>query len=184
MEQNQKTYYIWNILFVIGLLLGTFLTNIFFKNQAEISNLWSLDQYSVIATGDLPQKQYFVFLLLRRGKQLLAILCLLFLTNRMVGIGVPLFLFAFSTSSLFALETMRMGIAGVFLGILYLIPHYFFYGMGVYGLAILGKAQSKTYKKLIGLASIIGIWLIGCYIEAFWNPELVKMFTVLLTKSS
>lgn len=180
MEQNEKVYQIWKVIFFTGIILGAFLTNLFFKNQAGISDLWNLDQYRTIAAGELPQKQYFIFLLFRRGKQLLGILLLFFFTNRFIGIGVPLFLFSFSTSALFALETMRIGIVGVLVSIVYLIPHYFVYGGALYGLFQIGEKQKKDYQMLLQLICIIGIWGLGCYIEAYWNPTLVRKITMLL----
>lgn len=182
MEQRQKTSYIWNIVFFTGLLFGALITNLFFQNQAGIMNLWSFDPYSMIETGELAKKQYLVFLLLRRGKQLLGILCLLFFTNRMIGVGIPLFLFAFSISSLCALETMRMGIVGAILGMLYLVPHYLCYGMGIYGISRFFSNQKQSYKRIVLLVGLCVLWGVGCYMEAFLNPELMKWILSLVTK--
>ena len=177
MEENQKTYYVWNIIFFVGLVLGTLITNLLFKNQSSFDVLWSVDQYQSIAMGELTQKQYFVFLLLRRGKQILGIFLLFLLTNRMIGIGTPIFLFAFSTSALLSLETMRMGLIGILFGILYLMPHYLCYGCGVYLFSKLGQRTHEKYKVLIQFFIILGIWSIGCYLEAYWNPVLIKIVT-------
>lgn len=182
MEEKQKTSYVWNILFFVGLLLGAVTTNLIFKKQVPFDNLWNMDQYQNIAIGEFTQKQYFVFLILRRGKQFGMILLLFLLTNRMLGIGVPLFLFAFSTSALLSLETMRMGLLGVFLGVVYLIPHYICYGFGISMIARLGEKAQQSYKQTIPLLVAIGAWLIGCYIEAYWNPFLVKMITMAIGK--
>ena len=180
MGQNQKLYQVWKIVFFSGIVLGAVLTNAFFKNQAGILELWSLDQYHALVEGELPQKQYFIFLLFRRGKQLFGILLLLFFTNRMIGISVPIFLFSFSTSALFALETMRMGIVGIFLAIIYLIPQYLLYGVGLYGLFQIGNKNEQNYQMILRLICIIGIWIFGCYIEAYWNPALVQGVNLIL----
>lgn len=180
MEENQKTYYVWNILFFVGLLLGTLVTNLMFKNEVPFNNLWSIDQYQNIATGELTQKQYFVFLILRRGKQLGMIFILFLLTNRMLGVGIPLFLFSFSTSALLSLETMRMGFVGIGIGIIYLIPHYVCYGFSISMFSKIGQRTQQNYKRMIQLGFVVGIWVIGCYMEAYWNPILVKIVTTVV----
>lgn len=174
MDREQKLYRIWAILFLGGLLAGAFLTNIFFQNQAGIEQLWSLDHYDAITAGELEQKQYFIFLLLRRGKQLLCILLLFFFTNRMLGIGIPLFLFSFSASALLSLETMRLGIAGLFLSLSYLVPQYVCYGIGVYNLSRLGSGNKTSYQMIVGLFLTVFLFIMGCYLEAFWNPFFVQ----------
>ncbi|MBO8462872.1 MAG: hypothetical protein IAC13_02945 [Firmicutes bacterium] len=182
MEENQKTYYVWNILFFVGLLLGTFVTNLIFKNQTPFNDLWNMDQYQHITTGDLTEKQYFVFLILRRGKQLGMIFILFLLTNRALGVGIPLFLFSFSTSALLSLETMRMGLLGVGIGIVYLLPHYLCYGFSLCVFSKMGQRISQSRTILLQVGVIIGVWIIGCYLEAYWNPTLVKILTTIVTQ--
>lgn len=172
--EEQKLHRVWIILFCTGLLLGTFMTNLFFKNQVPIEELWNLDQYDAIAFGGLEQKQYFIFLLLRRGKQLIGILLLFFFTNRMIAIGVPLFFFAFTMSAFLSLETMRIGFVGLLLSVGYLFPHYICYSFGMYGLAQMGSRSRTSYQIGLGLCFITAFFFGGCYLEAFCNPIVVQ----------
>lgn len=170
---RKREQYIWKFIFFSSLLLGVILTNVLFREQADTTNLWSFDPHS-ISYSQLPKEEYFVFLLFHRGKQLVGILILLFLTNIQIGIGIPIFLFLFSISSFLSLETMRIGIQGIFLSMLYLFPHYFCYGGTLYSFWKMGNRERNSYQR-IGLFLLgIGLWLFGCYTEAFWNVDFVS----------
>lgn len=169
---RKKEQYIWNIIFFSSLLLGVIVTNILFQDQASTTNLWSFDPHS-ISYSQLPKGEYFVYLLFHRGKQLLGIILLLCLTNIQIGVGIPVFLFLFAISSFLSLETMRMGIKGVFLSLLYLFPHYFCYGGSLYSFWRMRDRESTSYQRIFLFIVGIGIWFFGCYTEAFWNVDFV-----------
>lgn len=169
---RKKEQYIWKIIFFSSLLLGVIITNILFREQAGTTNLWSFDPHS-ISYSQLPKSEYFVFLLFHRGKQLLGIILLLGLTNIQIGVGIPVFLFLFSISSFLSLETMRMGIQGVFLSILYLFPHYFCYGGSLYSFWKMRDREQNSYQRMALFLFGILIWFFGCYTEAFWNVDFV-----------
>lgn len=169
---RKKEQYIWKFIFFSSLLLGVIITNMLFKDQAGTTNLWSFDPNS-ISYSQLPKSEYFMFLLFHRGKQLFGILILLFLTNIQIGIGVPVFLFLFCISSFLSLETMRMGIQGVLLSVLYLFPHYFCYGGTLYSFWNMRNRERNYYQRIFLFLFGIGIWFFGCYTEAFWNVDFV-----------
>lgn len=171
--ERKREQFIWKIIFFSSLLLGVVVTNVLFQEQAGTTNLWSFDPYS-ISYNQLPKDEYFIFLLFHRGKQLMGILLLLFLTNVQIGIGIPVFLFLFSMSCFLSLETMRLGIVGVFFSIIYLFPHYFLYGGTLYNFWKMKHTTQNNYQKLVLFSMGIGIWIFGCYIEAFWNVDLVS----------
>ena len=180
------------ILYIAGLITGTLFFNITIKMQVfKVSDFLDFTEYmKMLENIDLAIFcSYVVFV---RFRQLLLFFVGLFLFSPYIvfclfDYGVSVF-----TGILISAMVLKYGWAGLVGGICFLFPQYFFYGMifvivyiylfrnaaigNFYTVISRGWRGTHTLLKdrIIIILLIIGLFFVGCYIEAYISPSILK----------
>ena len=153
------------ILYIAGLITGTLFFNITIKMQVfKVSDFLDFTEYMKMLENIY-----------------LAIFCSLF------DYGVSVF-----TGILISAMVLKYGWTGLVGGTCFLFPQYFFYGMifvivyiylfrnaaigNFYTVISRGRRGTHTLLKdrIIIILFIIGLFFVGCYIEAYISPSILK----------
>ena len=177
------------ILYIAGLITGTLFFNITIKMQVfKVSDFLDFTEYmKMLENIDLAIFcSYVVFV---RFRQLLLFFVGLFLyiVFCLFDYGVSVF-----TGILISAMVLKYGWTGLVGGICFLFPQYFFYGMifviiyiylfrnaaigNFYTVISRGRRGTHTLLKdrIIIILLIIGLFFVGCYIEAYISPAILK----------
>lgn len=181
------------ILYIVGLVTGTLFFNITIKTQLfKVSDFLDFTEYmKLLENIDLSIFcSYVVFV---RFRQLLLFFVGLFLFSPYIifclfDYGVSVF-----TGILISAIVLKYGWTGLAGGICFLFPQYFFYGMifvVVYIYLFRNAAIGNFYTvisrgrrtgphtllkdRIIIILLIIGLFFVGCYIEAYISPHILK----------
>ena len=166
------------ILYIAGLITGTLFFNITIKMQVfKVSDFLDFTEYMKLDV---------------RFRQLLLFFVGLFLFSPYIvfclfDYGVSVF-----TGILISAMVLKYGWTGLVGGICFLFPQYFFYGMifvivyiylfrnaaigNFYTVISRGWRGTHTLLKdrIIIILLIIGLFFVGCYIEAYISPSILK----------
>ena len=172
------------ILYIAGLITGTLFFNITIKMQVfKVSDFLDFTEYmKMLENIDLAIFcSYVVFV---RFRQLLLFFVGLFLFSPYIvfclfDYGVSVF-----TGILISAMVLKYGWTGLVGGICFLFPQYFFYGM-IFVIVYIylfrtvisrGRRGTHTLLKdrIIIILLIIGLFFVGCYIEAYISPSILK----------
>lgn len=180
------------ILYIAGLITGTLFFNITIKMQVfKVSDFLDFTEYmKMLENIDLAIFcSYVVFV---RFRQLLLFFVGLFLFSPYIvfclfDYGVSVF-----TGILISAMVLKYGWTGLVGGICFLFPQYFFYGMifvivyiylfrnaaigNFYTVISRGRRGTHTLLKdrIIIILLIIGLFFVGCYIEAYISPAILR----------
>lgn len=162
----------------IGIVLGTLFANIMERIAPESLAVFAIDQYS-ISNWILEERDTLGWFLVRkRGGQMLGILLLGFFCNSVFLSFVFTGFGGFIWGLFLSLETMRLGIQGLFLAIACFFPQGLCYVLAIW-LFLTGKEQLKQPNGItiqsvgIGILLPIGAVIIGVLSEIWISPGLI-----------
>lgn len=186
------------IIYIAGLITGTLFFNITVRMQVfKVSDFLDFTEYmKMLENIDLSIFcSYVVFV---RFRQLLLFFIGLFLFSPYIifclfDYGVSIF-----TGILISAMVLKYGWTGLAGGICFLFPQYLFYGMifiiiyiylfrnaaigNFYTVIPIGRrrgAHTLLKDRIVIILLIIGLFLAGCYIEAYVSPHILKkIFTI------
>ena len=170
------------ILYIAGLITGTLFFNITIKMQVfKVSDFLDFTEYmKMLENIDLAI--FCSYVVLVRCRQLLLFFVGLFLFSP----DIVCCLFDYGVS------VLKYGWTGLVGGTCFLFPQYFFYGMifvivyiylfrnaaigNFYTVISRGRRGTHTLLKdrIIIILLIIGLFFVGCYIEAYISPAILK----------
>ena len=118
--------------YILGFLLGILGANLFFKFNGISESISKFCQYSYIQDETGLQKEYFFYLIFKRGS-CLVIPFFVYLTQYKKPItGIILMWTGFSTGIILVVSIIDKGIYGIILCFAALFPHVIFYFMSYY----------------------------------------------------
>ncbi len=173
-------------IYFVSLLLGIALTNFAAHKYSGYIQQLNFKVYDLQQLSEISSNEFFLSLLLRRGRQ--------FLILYIGGICLPIFFvfglylcfFSFSLASFLCIQTMREGFYGILSSFFYFFPQYICYIVlyFIFYYTIKNKKQSLPFENKIGgkyiskimirSMIIIAILLGGCFLEAYINPIILK----------
>ncbi len=197
-QMNKGGYYLL-YLFMTGLFLGIILVNIRHDVWMDEDGLLNTAMMKQLQSSELDGSYLFGYILKHRVSTIL-ILCVL--ASTMIGLpivcGYVCYLGA-SAGCILSIAVIRYGVRGLFFmaasvfpQALLLVPGYFLlfqWGMecnrslygktdGFEGRYLIGK--QFILKKVISLAGILFLIILGCMIESYVNPQIVHYILTIL----
>ncbi len=197
-QMNKGGYYLL-YLFMTGLFLGIILVNIRHDVWMDEDGLLNTAMMKQLQSSELDGSYLFGYILKHRVSTIL-ILCVL--ASTMIGFpivcGYVCYLGA-SAGCILSIAVIRYGVRGLFFmaasvfpQALLLVPGYFLlfqWGMecnrslygktdGFEGRYLIGK--QFILKKVISLAGILFLIILGCMIESYVNPQIVHYILTIL----
>lgn len=178
-------------IFVAGLFVGMFFVN--FGESILLENTGLLDEYTLyeMKYSDVDSSALFYYVLrLRIGRILLLALLATTYFGIVVCGGTALW-YGICSGIFLATAVIRYGIRGILLVIVGIFPHYivyvpvmiamFLWCQSTYRMIYLDRSigwnkadRLVLSKKILQLAGIIAIFVVGCVLESFVNPALWK----------
>lgn len=178
------------IIFAVGMLLGTILTNRIGSGYVEQMSMFSYVSEHNLSSGSYNSFELAAYI---AGQRLPIILFIWVMYMSMFGNLVfygYLFYFSFSMGAVLSMETLIYGMRSIFIFLGSSFPHYLFYLAGLYilyqrGVPISqewyqktkseGKRDVKALLKehLITLALILLVFGIGVLAESFISPLII-----------
>lgn len=188
------------ILYVVGLMTGTLFFNITMRTHIfKVSDFLDFTEYmKMLENIDLSIFcSYVVFI---RFRQLLLFFVCLFLFSPYIVFCMLDYITSIFIGILISAMSLKYGWTGLFGGICFLFPQYFFYGLifviiyiylfrntviGNFCMAISrgrhGNSQTLLKDRIIIILFIIILFFVGCYIEAYVSPRILKKIFVIFT---
>ena len=187
------------ILYIAGLVTGTLFFNITINMQIfKVSDFLDFTEYmKMLENIDL--SVFCSYVVLMRFRQLVLFFVGLFLFSPYVifclfDYGISVF-----TGILISAMVLKYGWTGLAGGIGFLFPQYFFYGM-IFVLVYIYLFRNVTIRnfytaiskrrmgthtllkdRVVIILLIIGLFFIGCYIEAYISPIILKKIFIIFT---
>ena len=187
------------VLYIIGLLAGTIFINAAIKTGLfRASDLLGFTEY--VNSLDNPDTgTFFSYVLLVRLRQIfLFFICMLLFSPYIVYCVLDFFV-SFMVGTFISVMVIRYGWSGMFQGILFLFPHYIFYGLMLVMIYIYlfrktppaqiyrvnhgnrgymaKNSKILEYKVIVALVCLF-LFALGCYSEGFISPEIIKYFSL------
>ena len=183
------------ILYVIGLLTGTFFINVSIKmNLFRVSDFLGFTEYVKTLEG-LDSNAFFSYVCMVRVRQLILFFACIFLFSPYVIYCVLDFVLSAEMGIFISVLVAEYGIMGMIKGVAFLIPHYLFFGMmmviiyiylfqktpfsRIYRISAVNqsgliKNQKLLENKIIVVIFCLIMFCLGCYTETFINPVIVR----------
>lgn len=168
----------WVILIgFIGIILGTLFANGMERIAPESLTVFALDQYTVTEQM-LEHKRNFIWYIIRqRGIQGVLATIVMALCNPMVLLFLFVFLFGFAWGMFLSLETMRLGIQGLFFAMSCFLPQGLFYAIGFLMFLICKLEVQETgevgMRRLYIFLLPLVLFLVGIVMEIWVSPALI-----------
>lgn len=180
-------------IFMAGILAGILLIS--FKKNILLESTGMLDEYTLYhmkyMTVDTSALFYYVLRLRMKSAIILAILATTYL-GLVVCAGTA-FWYGLSTGSFLATLVIRYGLKGILLAMAGVLPQYIIYVPAVAALLLWCESLNRSIyfrnsisneadkakawpKRLVQLAVIMGVLLLGCLLESFTNPGVLEKF--------
>lgn len=162
----------------VGIILGTIFANTMAHLGPSSLEVFALDQYSVYSWVLEERKALTFYLFRQRGLQFLGLLILGFLCNSVFLAFVLTFFGGFVWGLILSLESMRLGIQGLFLSVACFLPQGLCYVLAVF-LFLFGKeAGNRENRKMVVLFRCFILPLVitvaGILLEIWISPELIQ----------
>lgn len=181
------------ILYMAGLITGTLFFNITVRMQVfKVSDFLDFTEYmKMIENIDL--SVFFSYVLFVRFRQLFVFFICLFLFSPYIVFCLLDYTVSVFVGILISTMVLKYGWTGMIGGISFLFPQYFLYGMifviiyiylfrntvigNFYTAISRGRRKGKQTllkDRIIIILIIIGLFFVGCYVEAYIGPFILK----------
>lgn len=163
----------------IGIVLGTIFANCMERLAPSSLAVFAIDQYPISEWIFQERKGLSVYLFRQRGLQFAGMLAIGALCNSVVLLFLVAFFGGFVWGLILSVETMRLGIQGLFLAVVCFLPQGICYLLAM-GLFLIAKEQVRQREtgtirllsKCILLPLVITI--AGILLEIWVSPELIR----------
>lgn len=181
------------MLYIAGLITGTLFFNITMKMQIfKLSDFLDFTEYmKMLENIDLSTFCSYVFFV--RFRQLILFFIGLFLFSPYIVFCLLDYITSIFIGILLSVMVLKYGWTGMVGGVCFLFPQYVFYGMifiiiyvYLFRNAVIGNfymaisrgrhvnSQTLLKDRIIIILLIIGLFFVGCYIEAYISPAILK----------
>lgn len=181
------------ILYIAGLITGTLFFNITIRMQIfKVSDFLDFTEYmKMLENIDLSVFCSYVFFL--RFRQLLLFFVCLFLFSPYIVFCLLDYIASVFTGILISAMVLKYGWTGMIGGSCFLVPQYLFYGMifiiiyiYLFRNAVIGNFYTAISRgrrvgthtllkdRIMIILIIIGLFFMGCYVEAYISPLILK----------
>ncbi len=187
----------FGMIFLVGLIAGILTMN--FGKSILLENTGLLDETMLKQMSSaFPDSNALFAFVLRKRLILMAVMVLLATTYLgMVACGALDLWYGFSTGAFLAAALLRYGFKGILLVASGVLPQYLFYGPALYALLLwcdrtCRMIYCKGYRygedaktpillgRVLPLVFILVGLLIGCFLESYVNPGILKGFIRLI----
>lgn len=194
---TMRSRFPFGYIFLMGLVAGIITMNFGKSIMLEDTGLLDENILRQLSAVNLGGSALFAFILRKRMIVFatLAVAATTYLGIVMAAIGAGWY--GFSAGAFLAASVLRYGLKGVFLALAATLPQYLIYAPAIYGLLLWCE---KTYRLIYGrnyypekerktpvltgqvfsLLVIFAMMLVGCALESFVNPTILKGFIMLL----
>jgi len=173
-------------IFTVGVFAGMVIMNL--GKSTLLENTGFLDEYTLYQmkymTVDSSALFYYVL-----GKRMKMLLILAVLSTTYLGIfvcgGITLW-YGVCAGAFLAASVLRYGIKGILFVVVGLFPQYIVYVpamvilllwcMRIYGKIYFEKTEISVPRSLMQLLGILLVFIVGCVLESFLNPVLLRGF--------
>lgn len=175
-----------------GILIGSITSNVFILYHRDLLSLFTLEIFNVQGITEISKTHLLFYVGWKRIKQFFILACLCVFTKPIIVLSLGAFILGIVFGAFLSLETMNLGLQGIFTACMYLLPQYIFYGYG-YGMAVKYYGQQNVNenkfwekktkeKKFIFFLIELCILVVGCLAEAYINPIFIKNFSQYLVQ--
>lgn len=180
-------------LFMVGVFAGMFFMNL--GKSILLENTGLLDEYTLYHMKDMTVdgSALFYFILRKRMGSVLMLAVLATTYLGVVACGAVVLWYGMCAGAFLGAAVIRYGIKGIFLMVVGMFPQYLLYVPAMMGLLYwcrniyrmiyldrsCGWDGAKPFilpKSILQLVVLVILFLIGCVLESFLNPLLVKGF--------
>lgn len=163
----------------IGIVLGTIFANCMERLSPNSLVVFALDQYPISQWIFQERKGLSIYLFQQRGIQFIGMMVLGFLCNSVILLFLLTFFGGLVWGLMLSVETMRLGIQGLFLAVVCFLPQGICYLLAIW-LFLFAKEQVR--QRETGTISIISkcillplvITIAGILMEIWISPELIQ----------
>lgn len=173
-------------IFTVGVFAGMVIMNL--GKSTLLENTGFLDEYTLYQMKymTVDSSALFYYVLAKRMKMLLilAVLSTTYLGILVCG-GITLW-YGVCTGAFLAASVLRYGIKGILFVVVGLFPQYLiyvpamiimlFWCMRIYGKIYFEKTEISVPRSLMQLLGILLVFFVGCILEGFLNPVLLRGF--------
>lgn len=172
-QESRKHFILYYMLgFFIGILYANLLSKDYITSMG-ILNEYFLNQYRADEINTVEYLWYIVRIRLFPVTILGALGC----TKLRKGIAAAFLLWTgFSSGLLFTAAVMKMGVKGIILCLLALVPHFFFYIAGYLALLWYFYTYPQTRWNLSKTVAFLLLLFVGILLECYVNPVIMQMF--------
>lgn len=174
-EKKKITEHEW--IFGVCFLLGVILITILSKGKTPENTLFNKSLSLTILEQGWNKKALFLQCLYSRGMIMLLLILLAYTSLRKITFRIITAWMGFSFGMLFKLFFCWCGVSGIGLLMVSVLPQVLFYWMA-YGLLYweMDKRQMRIANSPVGLFLVIGVVIMGIWVESYVNPFLLRSY--------
>lgn len=172
--KNQKKNQLLILCLVVGFFVGIVYQNIIAKTEVVMVDLFLKSNLQLYLQTNIVTKSYAWYVVKERFLLFAWILLFSCLKWKRVFVIVLLLFFGFSIGTLVVLAVLQLGISGILLCVVGILPQGIFYGIGGYIFLTYWyhyPNQRWNYAKSV---FVIVVLAVGIVMEVYVNPMIVK----------
>ncbi len=160
--------------FLLGLFLGVLYTNLFSDTYSMTNGIFSPYFLSEYEKLQIDKSEFLLYLIKIRIKPLLVLLMLMVLDFRKTGTILVIAWFGFLTGVLSVTAVMQLGIKGILLCFIAILPQVLFYTFAYIVLFWSIFAWPKVHWDLPKILFVVLMFGLGILTEVYVNPIVLK----------
>ena len=168
-----------------GIIAGSIAMNAYLASDVYLLESLVLTSFDIREVMQMARDKLFIYITLKRAKQLIVLLILLKLFPPYFVTLISCVTLGVGLGGILSLETIHLGMKGIFLTLINLFPHYFFYlaGAGILCFLSIHRKKKEEVLQRKGLSNFLLIFftigcilLIGVLLESYLTPMLIRNF--------
>lgn len=168
---KQYRYY---IVILAGVVAGTLLANLAIDNVTDKIGIFNPDFKNAFANVNLDGTLYLRYIFAMRLKEYIGLWLVLLTPAAIAGIYVFMAVVGVSTGMMVSVSVMNMGVKGMFIYAVSLLPQYIIYAAAVFFIVSYIEKRHITMKKTTVAIIISFLFLItGTLYETYISPVLI-----------
>ena len=168
---KQYRYY---IVILAGVVAGTLLANLVIDNVTDKIGIFNPDFKNAFANVNLDGTLYLRYIFAMRLKEYIGLWLVLLTPAAITGIYVFMAVVGISTGMMVSVSVMNMGVKGMFIYAVSLLPQYIIYAAAVFFIVSYIEKRHITMKKTTVAIMISLLFLItGTLYETYISPVLI-----------
>mgnify|MGYP002518916997 CR=1 FL=1 len=167
--------YRYYIVILLGIIAGALLANLVIDNITDKIGIFNNEFKNEIMNVNLDRILYLKYILKLRLKEYLCLMLVTFTPAAMVGIYFLMLYVGISCGLMISVCVMNMGIKGMFIYAVSLMPQYIIYAITVFFIvSYIEKRQFNMKKTVIMIVISFAFLIMGALYEAYISPVLIR----------